>query len=102
MSPELKVEPSVLAFAAVAAAACLPCLRDIHVKNIGTKIVAIKVEANIPPKTPVPIERRAAAPAPDEITRGNTPRINASEVITIGRNLCRAAVKAASILLMPC
>lgn len=42
---------------------------DSQLKNIGMKIVAIKVAASIPPNTPVPIERRAADPAPVEMTR---------------------------------
>jgi len=56
----------------------------------------MKVAASMPPSTPVPIERRAAAPAPEAIARGSTPSTKASEVITIGRNRWRAAVTAAS------
>ena len=65
------------------------------------KIVAMKVAASIPPNTPVPIERRAAAPAPVEITSGNTPRMNAMDVITIGRSRSRAPSSAASSTLIP-
>src|SRR5205807_5422522 len=65
-------------------------------KNSGIKMVAMKVAASIPPNTPVPIERRAAAPAPVASTSGTTPSTNASEVITMGRKRKRAASSAAS------
>ena len=45
----------------------------------------------MPPMTPVPVEWRAPAPAPVEIASGSTPRMNASEVIRIGRKRSRAA-----------
>ena len=61
----------------------------------------MKVAASMPPNTPVPIERRAAAPAPVANTSGTTPSTNASEVITIGRKRRRAASTAASSALMP-
>jgi len=41
-------------------------------KNIGTKKMARKVAAIMPPITPVPTERRAPAPAPTRPTRRNT------------------------------
>ena len=44
-----------------------------------------------PELPPVPIERRAAAPAPVASASGSTPSTKASEVITIGRNRRRAA-----------
>ena len=56
----------------------------------------------MPPNTPVPIDWRAAAPAPVAITSGTTPSTNASEVITIGRNRSRAASAAASAAVLPC
>src|SRR6185436_17492430 len=65
-------------------------------KNIGTKKIARNVAAIMPPITPVPAEWRAPAPAPLEKTSGITPRINASEVIRIGRKRSRAASTAAA------
>ena len=50
----------------------------------------------MPLNTAMPIERRAFAPAPVASTSGTTPRINANEVIRIGRKRSRAAVTAAS------
>ena len=42
-----------------------PALRLANqVKNTGTKIVAMNVAKSMPPHTPVPMERRALAPAP--------------------------------------
>ena len=40
---------------------------------------------NMPAKTAIPNEIRLAAPAPLETTNGKTPRMNANEVIRIGR-----------------
>src|SRR5207237_10769842 len=54
-------------------------------KKSGTKSVATKVAISMPPTTPVPMERRAADPAPVATDRDITPKTNASEVITIGR-----------------
>src|SRR5688500_1173469 len=70
-------------------------------KNIGTKIVATNVDISMPPNTPVPIDWRAADPAPVEIASGATPSMKASDVITIGRKRKRAASTAASIALLP-
>ena len=56
----------------------------------------MKVAASIPPTTPVPIERRAAAPAPVDTISGITPSTKASEVMMIGRKRRRAACSAAS------
>ena len=70
-------------------------------KNSGTNTVAMKVAASMPPNTPVPIERRAAAPAPLANTRGVTPSTKASEVMTMGRKRRRAALRAASMGDMP-
>ena len=67
-----------------------------HYEKSGTKKMARNVAANIPPNTPVPMEFRLAAPAPEAITNGNTPRIKAMEVMMIGRNRSRAASSAAS------
>ncbi len=43
-----------------------------------------------------PSDARALAPAPVAVTKGTTPRMNAKDVMTIGRNLMRAALIAAS------
>ena len=55
----------------------------------------------MPPNTAMPIERRAAAPAPVARTSGSTPRMKANEVMTIGRNRSRAASTAASRIGLP-
>ena len=55
-------------------------------------VVAVSMPAN----TPVPSECRLAAPAPLAIISGATPKMNANEVIRIGRNRSRAASIAAS------
>jgi len=48
--------------------------------------------------TPMPVECRAPAPAPVEIASGSTPRMNAIEVIRIGRKRSRdASIAAAAI-----
>jgi hypothetical protein len=48
-------------------------------------MIARAVAAIIPPMTPVPMECRLAEPAPVDIASGSTPRMNASEVMTMGR-----------------
>ncbi|MNZ61047.1 hypothetical protein D3C78_791300 [compost metagenome] len=63
--------------------------------------VASTVAASIPPITPVPIEWRLAEPAPALIASGTQPRMNASEVITIGRKRSLDASSAASNGPMP-
>src|SRR5262249_24384267 len=56
-------------------------------KNVtGIRQAAIHVAANIPPITTVPMMRRAMAPAPVAAHNGTVPRINAKEVIRMGRN----------------
>ena len=55
----------------------------------------------MPPNTAVPSARWPAAPAPVAITSGTTPRMNANDVIKIGRNRMRAASAAASRMLLP-
>ena len=59
--------------------------------------MATKVATSMPPTTPVPIERRAPAPAPVDSISGSTPSTKASEVMTIGRKRRRAALSAASV-----
>ena len=49
----------------------------------------------MPPNTPVPIDRRAADPAPVAITSGEIPSTKVIDVITIGRKRKRAASIAA-------
>ena len=51
----------------------------------------------MPPITPVPVEWRAPAPAPVEIANGSTPKMNASDVIRIGRKRSLAASIAAAM-----
>ena len=57
----------------------------ITTNRTGTTKIAIEEAATIPPITVNPMVRRAIAPAPDAIANGVTPKINASEVIRIGR-----------------
>ena len=61
----------------------------------------MQVEASMPLKTVIPMERRAAAPAPVANTRGSTPRMKAIDVITIGRKRVRAASTAAASMASP-
>ena len=63
--------------------------------------MASNVAAVMPPITPVPTAARAPAPAPLENANGTTPRINANEVIKMGRNRKRAASREASRALIP-
>ena len=65
-------------------------------KNKGTNKTERIVAAIIPPNTPVPIECLLDAPAPLAATKGTTPRMNAIEVMRMGRNRSRAASIAAS------
>ena len=55
----------------------------------------------MPLNTVMPIETRAAAPAPLAVSKGTTPRMKAIEVITIGRNRSREASSADSTRDMP-
>ena len=55
----------------------------------------------MPLETAMPIDRRALAPAPLASTSGSTPRMNANEVIRIGRKRSRAASTAASRISRP-
>lgn len=71
-------------------------------KQIGTNSTPRKVALSIPPITPVPMARWLAAPAPLARARGITPRMNAMEVMMIGRKRRRAASMAASRRLCPC
>src|ERR1700722_6804147 len=73
----------------------------IATKNTGTRKTANTVAVTIPPMTPVPIAVRPPAPAPVAVASGNTPRINANEVIRMGRRRCRAAATVASMSSIP-
>ena len=59
--------------------------------------MARKVAVSMPPITPVPMAFWLPEPAPEEIARGTTPRMKASEVIRMGRRRWRAAWMADSI-----
>ena len=64
-------------------------------KNTGTNTTA-RVAVIIPPITPVPIACWLAELAPVAIASGTTPRMNARDVMTIGRSRKRAACRVAS------
>lgn len=53
-------------------------------------------EAATPPSTPMPMGRRASAPAPEAGAGGGTPGLKAKVVIRIGRSRIREAVTMAS------
>ena len=48
---------------------------------------------SMPEKTAMPITLRASAPAPDAVSSGTTPRMNAKAVIRIGRKRSLAALQ---------
>ena len=54
------------------------------------------VTPSMPLNTAVPSDRRISAPAPAATTSGTTPRMNANEVIRIGRSRSRDASSVAS------
>ncbi len=60
------------------------------------------VDTSIPPMMVVPMEWRPSCPAPLAKANGNTPRMNANEVIRIGRKRSSAASMAASMIERPC
>ena len=60
-----------------------------------------KVANTIPPATAVPTEWRPSCPAPVANTSGITPRMNASDVMRIGRSRMRDASIAASTIDSP-
>src|SRR3954469_21110918 len=64
----------------------------------GTNSTARQVEAIIPVNTVMPIDLRALAPAPVASTSGTTERMNAIEVIRIGRKRVLAASTAESAI----
>src|SRR6185369_2807407 len=71
-------------------------------KNTGTISTARLVAVIMPPITPVPIARWPAEPAPVATVSGSTPRMNAIEVMMIGRKRRWQASSAASTRLLPC
>ena len=83
-----------------------PCLgayiRITTTKNTGTQNTASTVAVIIPPITPVPSACWLFALAPFAITSGTTPRMNASDVIKIGRKRRCAASTVASMRGLPC
>ena len=56
----------------------------------------------MPPITPKPMAAWLEAPAPEASASGTTPRMKASEVMTMGRKRSRAACSAACARLCPC
>ena len=73
----------------------LSFILNISTKKKGTKSMPTVMATSIPKNTPVPMSRLAAEPGPEASTRGTSPSMNASDVITIGRKRNRAAVRAA-------
>ena len=61
----------------------------------------ITLAASMPPITVVPMIWRATEPAPDAVHNGTQPRINANDVIRIGRRRSRAPSSAASTRFLP-
>jgi len=70
-------------------------------KNTGTKNTASTVAVIMPPITPVPIACWLFEAAPVAMASGTTPKMKASEVITIGRNRSVAASIAARTTEVP-
>lgn len=60
------------------------------------KSVPTREVMSIPANTAIPKEIRLAAPAPVEITKGSVPKMNAKEVIRMGRKRTRPPSRAAS------
>src|SRR5438445_8659353 len=65
------------------------------------KKMPMALAAIIPPITVVPMIWRPRAPALDAVHSGTHPRINANDVIRIGRRRSRAPLRAASTRLTP-
>ena len=55
----------------------------------------------MPKNTAMPTAWRISEPAPEEMTSGSTPRMNANEVIRIGRSRSRQASTTASVDVPP-
>ena len=69
---------------------------SIKMNNIGITKMPNKVADVIPATTVIPMDTRAPAPAPLEIASGIQPKMNAKDVIKIGRKRIFAASIAAS------
>src|SRR5438876_5803829 len=65
------------------------------------KKIPMRLAANMPPITVVPMICRATDPAPDAVHNGTQPRINANDVIRIGRRRSLAPSSAASTSDLP-
>ncbi len=65
-------------------------------KSTGMRKMAIPVENSMPVIVTVPISRRAWPPAPSAFHSGNSPKMNANDVMRIGRSRRRAPFSAAS------
>ena len=76
--------------------------RSTVTKSAGMKKIPRSVAADIPATTTVPSIRRAAAPAPEAIQSGTHPKMNANDVIKIGRSRSLAPSSAASTIDLPC
>ena len=76
---------------------CLPRLknRSTTTNSTGIRKMPTNVLKVIPPTTALPMDTREPAPGPVAIARGRQPRINANEVIRIGRRRRWAALMAA-------
>ena len=80
----------------------LPVALYIITKKNGTSTIPMVTATIIPKNTPVPIACRLAEPGPVANTIGSIPRINANDVIRIGRKRNCAACMADSITSLPC
>src|ERR1700730_8266951 len=76
-------------------------IRRMTVEKTGVNSRPNPVTPSIPENTAVPSDWRISAPAPVATMSGATPRMNAKDVIRIGRSLVRAARTAASPALAP-
>ncbi len=81
------LDNSCLCWASKASCSLPYAIFTITTNSTGTINIAMDEAATIPPSTVTPIVLRATAPAPVASTSGITPKINAMEVIIIGRNL---------------
>ena len=65
--------------------------------SIGMSSTPRIVAMSMPENTAMPITLRDSAPAPDAVSSGTTPRMNANAVMRMGRNRSFAALSAASM-----
>jgi hypothetical protein len=78
-----------------------PANRSTTTNSAGMKKIPRSVAASIPETTAVPSIRRAAAPAPVATHSGMHPKMNANDVMRIGRNRSLAPPSAASTTDLP-